>query len=921
VELIGRDGELAVVGEFVAAVDRWPAGVLVRGEPGIGKTSLWREGVRMARERGCCVLSAAPGESEARISFAGVGDLLSGVLGRVLGELAGQQRRALEVALRVADVDAGAAAELDQGAVSFAFLSALRGLSASGPVLVAVDDVQWLDVASASVLAFAARRLGGDRIGLLFSQRVEREESVALGLERAFEPEGLIVLGLGPLTLGALQRLLHLSLGIALPRPALSRVHELSGGNPFFALELAGALERGSIQLERGGRLPVTLEVLVRDRIATLPVETSAPLGAAAALSVPTLTLVGAVSDGDLGAAVAARVVELDGDVVRFTHPLLRSAAYARLPPAERRELHRRLAAAVEDVEERAWQLALATGGRPDGGVARRLEEAAAHAYARGATVAAAELAAKALALTPEGGASARAERTLLAARFEFEAGDSRPARELLERLIAETPAGYLRARAFALLARMSNYIASPGQAAELFQRALAEVEGDLGLRAEIEEGLAWSLVLLRVDLGAAEAHAQAAIELARQLGDRAVACEALTVRAVAGFYLGRGAPATLMRPALELEPATARLAVRRQPRWALGALLMLADELDAARDNLEFARRRAEERGEDAFLGLVLSRMSYCAWLAGDWKRARELALEGYEAAVRTEQPSQRAIVQAARAVVEAHFGQVDAARAAAEECLALAGHTSAVGRGAAQGALGVLELSLGNAESAIRHLEPMLGRVLPGGIGEPDELRFGPYAVEALISLGQLAEARDGIAHLQGLARAPHSPSLRGALDRSRGLLALAHGDTTAALDHLERALARHEAVPVPFERARTLLALGSAQRRAKRRAGARQTLERALESFDRLDAGLWSERARGELARIGGRASSPEALSATEERVAALVAAGHTNSEVAAELYLTVHTVEKALTRIYTKLGIRSRTQLARKLMVKE
>jgi predicted ATPase len=164
--LLGRDAELAVLGDFVAARDRLPAAVLVRGEPGIGKTSVWREGVRMAREHGYCTLVAAPGESEAQISFAALGDLLSGVLAQLLGELPRQQRRALEVALRVADVDPGEGARLDQGAVSFAFLSALRGLAADGPVLVAVDDVQWLDVASATALSFAVRRLGGDRVGL-----------------------------------------------------------------------------------------------------------------------------------------------------------------------------------------------------------------------------------------------------------------------------------------------------------------------------------------------------------------------------------------------------------------------------------------------------------------------------------------------------------------------------------------------------------------------------------------------------------------------------------------------------------------------------------------------------------------------------------------------------------------------------------
>jgi DNA-binding CsgD family transcriptional regulator len=696
-------------------------------------------------------------------------------------------------------------------------------------------------------------------------------------------------------------------------------VHELSDGNPFFALELGRAYQRGSIQLELGERLPVTLDALVRDRIAALPRESRRPLAVAAALAQPTQTILAAVSDGELAPAVTAQIVELQGDHIRFAHPLLRSAAYASVPRRERIELHRRLAQVVDDVEEQAWQLALASVG-PDSDVALRLDHAADHAYARGGTSAAAELAAKALTLTPVTEASAQEERSLRAARYHFEAGDSRSARTLLEQLIASTDTRSVRARGLAQLARISNYIANPDVAAKRYREALADVEGDPTLRAEIEEGLAWPLVLLREDLDAAEAHAQAAVELGEHLSDASRLAEALTARAVAQFYLGRGLPMTLMEPALALEEATAHLPVSRQPRWPLGALLMLADELDLARVNLELAWRRADERGEDGFVPLITSRLSYCEWLAGDWGRALELALQGDEAALRTEQPSQRVIALAARAVVEAHLGRVDSARSAANECLALSEQTSAVGRIAAEGALGVLELSLGNAQQASRHLETMFEPVLPSGVGSPDELRFGPYAVEALIALGRADEAAVGIGQLQRLPRAPSSPSLGATLERCRGLLALARGDTQTALSRLEEALRRHDQVPIPFERARTLLAIGSAQRRAKRRRAARQSLEQALETFDRLGARLWCDRTQDELARIGGRAPSPDALTSAEQRVATLVASGRSNPEVAAELFISVHTVEKALTRIYAKLGVRSRTELAAKLALK-
>jgi len=204
---------------------------------------------------------------------------------------------------------------------------------------------------------------------------------------------------------------------------------------------------------------------------------------------------------------------------------------------------------------------------------------------------------------------------------------------------------------------------------------------------------------------------------------------------------------------------------------------------------------------------------------------------------------------------------------------------------------------------------------------VGEPGSIRFVTADVEALVALGELEHARSILARHDERARRLRRRSALAACARCRGLLAGADGDFDGALASLGEALESYSVISLPLERARTLLTLGSVQRRAKQRAAARHSLDQALTTFDRLGARLWSEKTRGELARIGGRAPSPDELSATEQRVAALVAAGRTNAEVAAELFLTVHTVEKALTRIYSKLGVRSRTELARKLAVKE
>lgn len=392
---------------------------------------------------------------------------------------------------------------------------------------------------------------------------------------------------------------------------------------------------------------------------------------------------------------------------------------------------------------------------------------------------------------------------------------------------------------------------------------------------------------------------------------------EALTARAVARFFLGQGSPRELMTPALALEPQTASLPILRQPKWVLGVLLMLTDDLDAARVELEAVRRQVEERGEDAMLPLILPRLSYCEWLAGEWQQGLYHASEGHEAARRTGQQTQRAIVLGALAIVEAHLGNPDPARAAAEECLALADRTSAVGRTAALGALGLLELSLGNAARSYEHLAAVVGRVSAAAIGEPGELRFAADAVEALIGLERIEEAARLTERLEREGRALGSPSAEAAALRCRGLLAAAAGDFGGALELFERALEQHEQVPIPFDRGRTLLAYGGTLRRAKRKRDARSTLEAALAVFEQLGARLWAERTRAELARIGGRSQSAGGLTPTERRVAELVAQGLLTKQVASALFVSPKTVEGHLSSIYTKLGVHSRTELAHRL----
>ena len=269
--------------------------------------------------------------------------------------------------------------------------------------MVAIDDIQWLDGPSASTVEFAIRRLHNEPVVFLLALR-SGEGAAPLGLDRALPEGGLRRLPIGPLSLGALHRLLGERLDLVTSRPKLRRIRELSGGNPLFALELGRAVQRGAIRLEPGEALPGTLAAAVRDRLMLLPQETRTALLAASALSQPTLALVRAAVGGDpeprLAPALEAHVIELEGDRIRFSHPLLASGVYSEADSAERRALHRRLAELLPDLEERARHLALGTEG-PDEEVAAELEHAAERAHGRGAFASAAELAELARRLTP----------------------------------------------------------------------------------------------------------------------------------------------------------------------------------------------------------------------------------------------------------------------------------------------------------------------------------------------------------------------------------------------------------------------------------------------------------------------------------------------------------------------------------------
>jgi predicted ATPase len=438
--LVGRDDELGTIEDFLEGIEHGPCALVLSGEPGIGKTILWEAGVEAAQERLGRVLTCRGIEAEASLSFAGLSELLAPVFNEVSASLAPPRRRALEVALLL--VEPGETS-LDPHAIGLAVLDALRALAEQGPVLVALDDIQWLDPSSAGAIQIALRRLRADPIGLLATLRTGPGMAISFELGRSYSEERLVQLTIGPLSLGAVHDLLEERLGLDLTRPELARVQEATAGNPFFALEVGREFVRTGTRPAPGQplRVPDTLHELLGGRLARLPGETLDILLLVAALARPTVELLSTTYGQQesvleaLDTATRDAVVELDDSHVRFVHPLLASICYERAPVWKRRAVHGALAGVVSDIEERARHLALAAAG-PDASVAAELELAAGQAAGRGAATAAAELYELAANLTPDDPAGAR-RRRLLAARFLRLAGDADRSIAILRQLEA----------------------------------------------------------------------------------------------------------------------------------------------------------------------------------------------------------------------------------------------------------------------------------------------------------------------------------------------------------------------------------------------------------------------------------------------------------------------------------------------------
>jgi DNA-binding CsgD family transcriptional regulator len=880
--------------------------LVLTGGPGIGKTTLWEEGIRDARERGLRALVARPSGAEARLAYATLIDLLGGVETEELAVLPSPQRRALEAAILRAEPTE---APSDASAIAVGFLGVLRALATRGPLLVAVDDVQWLDPASAEALVFAARRLDEGGARFLLAKRPGK----GVPLERALEPRGVDVLEVGPLSLGATRRMLSVRLGLALSRHVLRRVHEATLGNPLFALEVGRSLV-GSGQPALGGDLPVPEDVedLLGMRVARLQRPVRQMLLAVALsgdLRAAELATIGDPAAVD--AAVDAGVLVVDGDRVRPSHPLLAAAAMRSARSAERRQLHLELASVVADEELRALHLAHATR-LPDERLAATLSAAAAEVSARGAARQAAVMAEHALRLTAPS-APERSERLLALAGYFEVAGERQRVTDLLEPELGSL-SRHDRVRAWLRLAE-GGAIRSIYDTEAHLDRALAASEDDPLLHAYVltkKSIHASPACVWRIP--EAEAWALEALSVAREADP---ALERLALHGLGWARVMRGQP--IDEVCVRFRAASdAASHITDSPEPVKGLRLLWRGEVDEARAILTRFLTLADERGEE--VSYALQRMNLCdlELRAGEWDAAERLLDEWAESADRRLLIS--ATYERSRALLAA--GRGDPAEAERWAAKALAGAEPGGYRWQvleARRARGLGALVAYDPARAEEDCRVVWEHTQREGVDEPGAFPVAPDLVEALVELGAIDEALAVVRRLRELAEQQEHPWGRATVKRCSALIRVAGQtyDEQAAAD-LAAAAAEYGALGLRFDRSRALLCLGRAQRRHRKWGAARGSLELAAAAFDELGSTGWADAARSELARVGGRRSlGAGELTEAERRVVELAVDGLSNKEISRALVVTVPTVETHLSRAYAKLGVRSRAQLAGRL----
>ena len=906
--IVGRHSERGRIDGVLASLREGRSHTLVvTGEAGIGKTALLSYAT--ARARGMRVLRARGVEAETDLAFSGLHELVLPLLVDLEG-IPRRQAAAVRGALALGPPVA------DRFAVHAGTLTLLAAAAERRPVLALVDDLHWLDTASTEAITFAARRLTDDPVAMILTTRDTARDLPSIAALEEVRLDGLDV-----------EDAVELLTDAQVSPSAIAELVRATGGNPLALIELTRVLDQPVLRGEQPlpEPLPTTpsIERAFRRRASDLPED----VGSA-------VLLAAAFGGGDLGPikrALAARGIEagevletaeatglirMHGSRFEFVHPLARSAFYEVAAPAERRAAHAALAEALpgdHEADRRAWHLGAAAIG-PDEAVASALESSADAALARGGYSAASAASERAAELSEPG--EARARRLAAAAHAAQLAGAGERALHLLQQALQNTTDAVLRAEIQSSRGFISFWRGDFNLAKNVFTEA-ARIESVDPARAAVIYAELTGPCFMRGDPAGFIKAARRARELAEPDG-AFTEFMALSHWGRALMYAGRVAEARpyLLRGAAIAESDPALLA---DPVWAAIAAgnLALLEEDDRAR--ALFNRLVAEARATSSFgvLTFLLPALAALEGEAGDWYLARALAVEAVDLSRDTGQSHNLLGGLVECAFLAAGQGREDECRTCAGEALDLAHSVRSLPDIVyARTALGLLYLGLGRAEQAIGELEPCVFDLLERGIGEPQLVAAVPELVEAYIRVGQTVEAAKLLADFERLASQSGLASQLAASCRCRGLLA-SNEEFEATL---RAGLVQCDRVPRPFERARIELCLGERLRRARRRVDARKHLRSSIALFQQLGAAPWVEKARSELRASGEtirlrEPASRDVLTPQELKVALVVAEGLSNREAATALFLSPKTIEAHLGRVYRKLGIRSRSELAR------
>ena len=832
-------------------------------------------------------------------------------LTELIPQLPEPQAEALRGALALAP-----AAGADRFSVSAATLGVLGLAAAEAPLLVVVDDLHWLDPPSAQAILFAARRLWREGVAMLLSAR---PEDLAPGVL-----EGIDRLEVRPLGRRESAHLARRVAGRDLNDEDVEALFIGTGGNPLAIIEATRSLD-GAGDALASAILPLPVAERIRAgverRLAALSApERTAVLTAAAAGTEAPCALVGSalatagLTLDALDAAETAGILHLRGGMIAFEHPLTRSAAYATASGAEQRQAHRALAL-VSPVgsAERAWHLSAAAAG-VDAEAADALESWGEDALSRGAPSSALRAFDRAASLSESADESAR--RLLRGAGAARLAGMTDRAREAIAQARERTADPLVRADALALLFQIDAWSAPVATARSISAEAerTAALDPARGARmlAEAATALMRSGAMSQgVDmadraLAQARAHGRPddAVEVAVLF---ARVADARAPEAIEGLR-EVGERLLLVDP-----PGAQTAALLQQVAW----LHIWTERYGHAARLLDHAVAHGRARAPGT-LPMALAMRAELGYRRSRWLVALADATESASLAAAFEQAHARGLALACQARIGACLGREDDCRAAAAEAAEigrrLGGEGSPISAWGSP-ALGLLELGRGRPDAATPHFETVATTFVRGGIREPSVVLTGGDLVECLVRAGRRAEAEAALAVFEDLARRADRIGARAIAARCRGLMA----DDGAFERPFEEALWLHRDVDTPFEEARTALCLGERLRRARRRADARVHLRAALGVFEGLGAVDWAATARGELGVTGETAaprSGPrsDALTPQELQVALMVASGATNREAGSRLFLSAKTIEAHLGRIYRKLGVRSRTELA-------